>query len=822
MNKNLSSTLLVLFTALLQALLPPACAIAASSPFSIVPAPQSCKIMQGVFTFRQGMAICIKGSQKNLNQGAGFELAAAIGNSFKMQFKVQQESSPAQILEINLLQDEKLYNDTSLKDVKLKEEAYVISVTPSTINVRAVSQRGIMYGVMSLVQLIEQSKDQAILCFELVDYPDLKVRGISDDISRGQVSTPENFRRIIRFLARYKMNVYQPYIEDVFKFKSYPTIGVNRGALTEEDIKAILGEAKKYHIDVIPVFETLGHFENILSQPEFARFAEYPGSASLDVSNDSIYVLLENMLKEIFEAFPSAYIHIAADESFDVGLGNSRKLVEEKGIAQVHADHYRKVVAICQKYNKHVMMYGDIILEHPEILTMIPKDIEIVDWDYGDKFSYHHVKKFKDAGFKFYVSPAVWNFTTSFPALNIALPNIQYFTRAGIEEGAQGMINSQWGDYGAETFRELNLFPYAWGAQCSWNYKGSSMGSFSGHFFRDFYGLEDPRLNHLYQTLSNMYGDLLWHDVWQYPLMKFKRGSWMYYGMSAAARATFTEWTMAELKTTIEDLQKKATANKSHFDLMRWLVKLNGWYSRKAETQSLLIDMYEGQRDDSIMLMKRISSNMDELKILRDEYKALWMKTNKADNLNLVTDKFNRMLSYFSEIHQQLAVGKLRPPLIESKWIYAKASDAELAPKATFRHEFELQAKPSSALLQLIGDSYCKLYVNGTLADSVFACLQLSLKVEYERVKMIDISSFLKTGKNTIEVTAESFKKIPAAGCNVIGLIKTGKETMEIYSNEQWKSSLDGATWSDAVTKTYPYNVVTPDFGTKRPSWIER
>ena len=76
-----------------------------------------------------------------------------------------------------------------------------------------------MHGVMSLIQLIEQSDDQAISCFELTDYPDMRVRGISDDISRGQVSTPENFRRIIKFLARYKMNVYEPYIKDVFRFK---------------------------------------------------------------------------------------------------------------------------------------------------------------------------------------------------------------------------------------------------------------------------------------------------------------------------------------------------------------------------------------------------------------------------------------------------------------------------------------------------------------------------------------------------------------------------------------------------------------------------
>ena len=131
----------------------------------------------------------------------------------------------------------------------------------------------------------------------------------------------------------------------MFSDLNYPTVGVNRGALNDEDIKAMLNEAKKYNIDVIPVFETLGHFENILSQPEFARFAEYPGSASLDVSNDSIYVILENMLKEIFEAFPGSYINIAADESFDVGLGNSKKrLVEEKGIARVHADHYDKII----------------------------------------------------------------------------------------------------------------------------------------------------------------------------------------------------------------------------------------------------------------------------------------------------------------------------------------------------------------------------------------------------------------------------------------------------------------------------------------------
>src|SRR5678809_210089 len=97
---------------------------------------------------------------------------------------------------------------------------------------------------------------------------------------------------------------------------------------------------------------------------------------------------------------------------------------------------------------------------------------------------------------------------------------------------------------------------------------------------------------------DSMYGDLLWHDVWQHPMMKFKRGLWMYYGMSGAARATFTDWTQGDMKATLEDLQKKAKTNKSQFDYLRWLIKLNGWYSRKAETQSLLLDKYDGNPVD--------------------------------------------------------------------------------------------------------------------------------------------------------------------------------------------------------------------------------
>ena len=148
---------------------------------------------------------------------------------------------------------------------------------------------------------------------------------------------------------------------------------------------------------------------------------------------------------------------MGADESYDVGLGASKYLVDESDIATVHANHYKKVYNICKKYGKTVLMYGDIILKHPEILSKIPKDIIVVDWHYRAESDYPSAKKFHNEGFKYYVSPASWNFLTPFPANINALPNIKYFIKSGLENNASGMINSNWGDYGAETFKRINF-----------------------------------------------------------------------------------------------------------------------------------------------------------------------------------------------------------------------------------------------------------------------------------------------------------------------------------------------------------------------------
>ncbi len=698
------------------------------------------------------------------------------------------------------------------------------------IELKANTPQGIYYATQSFIQLLEKA-DGKLPGVEIIDYPDMKVRGISDDISRGQVSNLDNFKKIISHIARYKMNTYMPYIEDMLAFDNYPTIGKNRGALTKAEVKEILAFAKKNFVEVIPIFQTLGHYENILSQDEFLKYAEFIGAASLNVSSDSTYIFLEDMLKEVFELFPSEYFHMGADESWDVGLGASKKLVEETNIAVVHANHYKKVYDICKKYNKKVMMYGDILLDHPEILSLIPKDIIIVDWHYRADEDYLSTKTIRNAGFDYLVSPSAWNFTSTFPVNINSLPNIKYIVKSGLENESHGMINSNWGDYGAETFKEFILYNYAWSAQCAWDYNQSDLNTFNKVYFYDYFGIDDDRLSNIYKTLSDPLNQIVWHEVWRHPALNFRESPWWEPKLSKAVRITWNDLTLPQVKKDLDNLKSQVRKNADHLELIEFMLKLNDWFKLKLETQFEQQKFVKAKEETSTdILFGQIEKNVELLSSLKKDYRKLWLKYYKPANLSMIEDKFDRLISYFDEI-KSLLTNKQRNlnPLIESKWLYLKSSDTTYESKAEFMTTFELDEMPSEALLQLMGDTYVQLYINGKFVDRVNARRSLSLLVDYKRIKFLDIKSFLTKGENSITLLSESFSKKNGAGFNLIASLKFEKSDLIIKSDDskesptKWLGREHGNdNWREAVSKPYSFEVIAPNFKTKRTSWIER
>jgi len=734
----------------------------------------------------------------------------------------------------------KLNPDFSLAEIasNLLEEAYKIIVSEDNITIEGKSPQGIFYGAISLIQLIRQNPNK-IPCMEIIDYPNLKFRGVSDDIARGQVSTVENFKKIIDFLADNKMNTYMIYIEDVIQLKSYPSIGKSRGALTGGEIKEIVNYAAQNFVDVIPIFQTLGHYENILTQEEFVDYAEFPGGATLAVTEEKTYKFLENSLKETFDLFPSKYIHIGADESWDVGLGKSKQAVNESSLAEVHAKHYQKVYDICSKYGKKIMMYGDIILNHPKILEQIPKDIIIVDWHYRPDYFYPSTVTFSKYGFQYIVSPSVWNFLTIYPANFNAIPNIIRLTNDGIQNQSIGMINSNWGDYGAETFKETIYFGYAWSAQCAWNYSSSDINNFKQEYLKHFYGSDDYRLIEIYEALNNPNGLTTWHDLWRHPLLPVRESSWWEVRSTEYSKISWIESQFNKAKVQLNEVRNNVSRNKENLDVLDMVIDLMLYYKTKLETQQYLharlkldssseLDSLERTQLEKFLSSRNISTMIDEnissLKKLRERYKKTWLTYYKPDNLNMIVDKFNRLISYFDETKNELN-NKLSSPEIRSKWIYNQIGENEYSNEIVFEKTFYLGDQINTAKAQLLADNYGELYVNDNYVGRIFARRSGSLLVDYRRILYKEIKDFLIPGFNKIRIVAKSWERKPKAGINFIAQIETEKESLQLLSDKTWMAknlSDEKTNSSNVVELPYRMIVVQPNFATDRTSWIER
>jgi hypothetical protein len=812
-------------------------------PVHVIPEPQQIEVLTANFTITPNTAIVIGCGSTFREYFTAEQLRDEIKQLSSLTLKIINEGKTA--LPANCII---LSCDTAsihVRDARLSfspemyKEGYGLSVAPRRVVIAGQTSRGIFYGAMTLCQLLTTDGHKVVVPgVRIHDWPLMSYRGISDDMSRGQSSTMENLKRIIRNLARYKYNVYSPYIEDIFAFTKYPSIWKNRGALTHEQVRELEDYADQYHIEIIPIFETLGHFENILIKPEFVKYAEFPGAQVLNTTSEEAYAFLQDLIDDIAPAFRSPYFNMAADETYDVGLGASKERVAKSDLATVHAEHYQRVLQMLQKHNKKVMLYADVILDYPEIFEKITKDFILVDWQYRPSYSYPSIEKIKKSGFPFISSPAVWNYLNPFPYFANALPDIQYVARNGYMAGAKGLSVSNWGDYGGETLRELIWYGNAWGAECAWSPLTSDIGKFNDKFFGDFYGTHSDEMASIYAILNNPYNQEFWNEFWRHPFVPIKDD---YNASTLPQRITSIESTMPLVRRLLDAAEETVTRNRDHIEYLRFIVHLHEWFAKKVTVALDVKRIVSGSPSQTEIdaAIARCTDIRDDLKILKEEFNNAWLKNYRPDNLDLLLKRYDYQISYWQEKIDELHTSNRDAnPLIESSMIYAPGSnpgrrDPGQVKKAYFRKTFPVDSTVQSGLLQLIGDTWARVFVNDSLVGEVYGRRSLSLTVEFERVKLFDITPLLKSGKNVIAVEVQNFDRNGSAGVNIYTEITTAGGVQKILSDSTWKvadkehakwtsASYNDASWPYVSVKETSMTIIRPNFAIRRPSWIER
>ena len=342
------------------------------------------------------------------------------------------------------------------------KEGYLMTKSDSKIMIVSGSQQGVFYGLQTAKQLL---RDRYAFSISIADWPDHAQRIFFDDISRGPISNIAYIKKQIRDLSELKYNAFTFYIEHVIQPLSYPDFAPINGKLTMKDVKEICEYARSYQMEVIGSFQCFGHFENILSLPQYTSLGDTP--SMIAPLNTDAKQFLKTVLNELADTFSSSYFNINCDETWDLEKGKSQEYVQKIGADQFYAEHIRFLYNALKAKNKKVMMWGDIIMKYPNLLTELPKDITFLTWNYGGSNYDAWIKPFKEAKSRFLVCPGILNSNRLYPDLNMTRENMQFITD-GYNAGAQGVMYTSWDDSAFHSFASV-MYGVALAAERCWN-----------------------------------------------------------------------------------------------------------------------------------------------------------------------------------------------------------------------------------------------------------------------------------------------------------------------------------------------------------------
>ncbi len=541
----------------------------------------------------------------------------------------------------------------------LSDEGYVLAANASEVVVAGKTAAGTFYGLQTLKQLIRGDAANAFIAgIRIVDWPSMRWRGVSDDISRGPVPTVDYIKRQIRNEALFKLNMHSFYMEHTFGSASNPLIGPAGGSLAPDEIHELVAFARRYHVELVPEQQTFGHLHKALRLEKYAELAETPYGDVLSPQQEGSYKLIAEWYRELNELFPGQFFHIGADETFELGEGQSREAARARGVGAVYFEHLNRVREVLKPYHRRLMFWGDIALHHPDLIGNIPKDMIVMNWRYGGTDDYSSIiKPFKDAGLEQFVCPGASNWNQIFPNIENASKNIVSFVRDGQKAGALGMMNTTWDDDGESLF-ETAWYPIVLGGAASWQEGTVDMEQFDRDFDWAFFRNDGDQFVKATRALGSV-GALLGSGTtdelfWREPFTT----SFQNQSRNLAEKTRQMRLMVEDVAESLSLNENRARRNRSAIAAMRLAAQRFDHLGRRMEVVQKFSDQYWdaylnlGDRTKVRKLRyysSAIYNNMremaEELSILKESYRRQWLAENRPYWLESVLARYDQMIS---------------------------------------------------------------------------------------------------------------------------------------------------------------------------------
>jgi hypothetical protein len=515
MKRNISFAAVLLFFALFTG------PVRSGTPLwnegiSLIPYPQEVVFGGDDFVFDSPVAIVLEGTSAEADKFAAADLAGCLKAAWGITAAISGPVSGKKII-------------LSRKGApsRLGDQGYLVEIGKDNITIRANGESGLFYGTRTLLQIIQQGRSGLLVkAIKITDWPDIPIRAAHYDTKHHQ-DKREYVESFIRDLADYKINMLIWEWEDKFAYKSHPEIGAP-GAFTMEEMQAFTRYARKYHIQLVPLVQGLGHVSFILKWPQYIPLREIQASNwEFCPLKDGSYKLLFDLWDEAIEATPgSEYIHIGSDEAYELGQGvecgcqAKAKEIGRYGLMQVFIkrcfDH------LAPKGRKVISWGGEY---RPGEKIKPPKGLVVSEFSEDPEIA----KTSRDAGYPAWVydpNPGIEHlFLPYFYRLrednrevdNCLTASYKVVSSAAMSGLFDGMVKTSWDDSGLHN--QVWMMSFINAAEYSWSGKAPSPDEFIDKFFVSYYGPKARNMRELWLLLnkgSYYYMDTFERKVWHW------------------------------------------------------------------------------------------------------------------------------------------------------------------------------------------------------------------------------------------------------------------------------------------------------------------